>query len=110
MANKDKVQVAFTLESLVAEDAQANETHEPLVIGVGGNSTITFGDPSSLGIFTLLDLQDGENGDVLAVLKGILSEEDFDKLREVNPSGRVLGSLMEKVTTYYAGSVGADKS
>lgn len=105
----DKIEIAFSLAELEKEVKKSAPTAEPLHVAIGGDKKITFGDPSAIGIFTLLDLQDGD-GDVLGMLRGILSEEDYDALRAVNPSAKVLGALMERVTAHYAPQVGAPKS
>lgn len=98
----DKINVEFSIATLEAEAKKSSGSVEPLKVALKDNVVITFNDPQELGVFDLLDFAGAEeDADVTELLRKILSEEDYAALREYNPTGRVLGLLMQKVTAYY---------
>lgn len=98
----DKIKVEFSLATLEAEAAKSAKGKEPLRVALKDNVIITFKDPADIGVFDLYDfINAGDSADITELLERLLSEEDYAALREYNPTGKVLGLLMEKVNTYF---------
>lgn len=98
----DKINVSFSIETLEKEAKKATGSIAPLKVALKDNVVITFNNPQELGVFDLLDFSEsGEDANITELLRKILSDEDYEALREYNPSGTVLGLLMQKVTAHY---------
>lgn len=108
----DNIKINFSIEILEKEAKKSSGSVEPLKVALKDNVVITFHDPQELGVFELLDFAGAEDdADVTELLRKILSEEDYAALREYNPTGRVLGLLMERVTAHFgAEAAGSPKS
>lgn len=105
----DSIKVDFSIETLEKEAKKSAGSIEPLKVALKDNVVITFNNPQELGVFDLLDFSSaGDDADITSLLQKILSGDDYAALREYNPSGAVLGLLMQKVTAHYG--VEADKS
>lgn len=105
----DNIKVDFSIETLEKEAKKASSGIEPLKVALKDNVIITFNNPQELGVFDLLDFSEaGEDANITELLRKILSDEDYEALRNYNPTGTVLGLLMQKVTAHYG--VEADKS
>lgn len=105
----DSKKVSFSIETLEKEAAKAAKAIEPLQVALKDNVVITFRNPQELGVFDLLDFADaGDDANITELLGKILSKDDYAALRDYNPTGTVLGLLMQKVTAHYG--VDAPKS
>lgn len=98
----DNIKVDFSIETLEKEAKKTAGSIEPLKVALKKNVVITFSSPQELGVFDLLDFSEaGDDANITELLRKILSEDDYAALREYNPSGTVLGLLMQKVTAHY---------
>lgn len=101
MADKDKINVGFSLASLEKEIDKGAQA-EPLKVALSGNKIITFKNPADLPFFLLASLDDADSeAGIVDLFKALLAEEDYEALVAENPSGALIGKLFERVSEHY---------
>ena len=98
----DKKNKNFSLVAL-RKEKKVDDTHEPFVLELDEGVEITFANPITKGSArAIIALNSGDLSGIDSLFKKILSDEDYEKYNEYDPTMEEFSEVLAALMNYYA--------